>query len=244
MECHGDIVFLSDQDDVWLPEKTERMVDYLQSHPKVNLLFTNAELIDENGQRLSAWTLFDQCGFTDVLDAWDAGLQFEVETAAQRLLGATFAIRKQFLLKCIPFYPEIGSYHDGQLAMQSVVDQCNGRLDECLTLYRIHSNNVVGLGGNAEGRLTRKVVLYDWNSLLEPWSVKPFFLLPCANPIRPRVRFYIKRREQYSSCIGKFILAISLISYIKYYNRFWARFYFSDLLYGIPGRLRQKWVLL
>ena len=241
--CHGDIIFLSDQDDIWLPEKTERMVDYLHFHPEINLLFTNATIIDDKGQRFSEWTLFDQCGLADVLDAWDAGLQFEIENVAQRLYGATFAIRKSFLCKCTPFNLEIQTYHDGHLAMQSVVDQCNGRIDECLIRYRIHTKNVVGLGGNAEGRLTKKVVLFDWNALLEPWDVKPFFLLPRADPIRYRVRFYIKRRQYYSSCYGKIILAVSLFDYIKYYRRFWIRFYLGDLIYGVSDTLRHKWVL-
>ena len=242
LACHGDIIFLSDQDDIWLPEKTEKMVAYFHQHPNTELLFTDAVLIDENGRSLSDNTLFDVTGLTDVMDMWDAGLQFEIENVFQRLLGATFAIRKSFLPKCTPFHTNILSYHDGQMAMQSVVENSNGWLDECLTQYRIHSRNVCGLGGNDGGRLTRKRAYDDRYSIIEPRDVKPFFLLPCAGPIESRVHFYIKRNRHYSSCVGKILLALSVFSYIKYYHQFWPMFYFSDLLYGVSNKLRRKLV--
>jgi glycosyltransferase involved in cell wall biosynthesis len=47
--CSGDIIFLSDQDDVWFPEKIEKLATYLETHPNVvvvanDLLLTDAAL--------------------------------------------------------------------------------------------------------------------------------------------------------------------------------------------------------
>ena len=236
--CCGDIVFLSDQDDIWDFEKTKIVIDYFNHHPAKHLVFSDAALVDENGSAITDKTLFDVCGFRELVDAWNTGLQFEIENVIQRVLGATIAVRKSFLHSCLPFYPEVNNYHDGQLAMQSVIDKCNGYVDRCLIKYRIHSNNVIGLGGNAEGRISR-VITRPWSDLVEPRDVNTFFFLPCASPIRKRVQFFIKRKNRYAKIFGKTILAVSFIMYIKFYRRFWFRFYSSDLLYGVSERLRQ-----
>ena len=44
--CSGDIIFLSDQDDIWLNQKTKDIVNFFNENPKVNLVFTDAILID------------------------------------------------------------------------------------------------------------------------------------------------------------------------------------------------------
>ena len=236
--CRGDIVFLSDQDDLWGVEKTQKIITFFIQHPAISLVFSDAELIDETGKIISDKTLFDICGLRDLLSAWNSGLQFEIENVLQRLLGATIAVRRTFLQKSLPFHPEVKNYHDGQLAFLSVVDNCNGYVDDCLIKYRIHSNNVIGLGGNAGGRLSGKVI-NAWSDLIEPQDVNPFFLLPCASPIKPRVRFYLKRKKYYAGLFGKICLAGSILKYMKYYRHSWFCFYASDLLYGVSNRLRQ-----
>lgn len=47
--CEGDVVFLSDQDDVWKPEKVEVMYKVLQKDSKVSLLSSSFEQIDGDG---------------------------------------------------------------------------------------------------------------------------------------------------------------------------------------------------
>lgn len=237
--CRGDIVFLSDQDDLWDVEKTQKIITFFNQHPATSLVFSDAELIDETGKIISDKTLFDICGLRDLLPAWNSGLQFEIENVLQRLLGATFAVRRTFLQKGLPFHTEVKNYHDGQLAFLSVVDNCNGYVDDRLIKYRIHGNNVVGLGGNAGGRLSGKV-MNAGSDLVEPRDVNPFFLLPCASPIKPRVRFYLKRNKYYARLFGKICLGGAILEYMKYYRRFWFGFYASDLLYGVSNRLRQR----
>src|SRR5690349_17434303 len=40
--CTGDVIALSDQDDVWLPEKLERMERTLAADPEISLVFSDA----------------------------------------------------------------------------------------------------------------------------------------------------------------------------------------------------------
>ena len=46
--CTGDIIALSDQDDVWRPNKLERLKDALQANPDAGYVFSDAELVDEH----------------------------------------------------------------------------------------------------------------------------------------------------------------------------------------------------
>ena len=42
----GDLVFLSDQDDVWFPDKIERFVAVVESNPHELVVMNNADLTD------------------------------------------------------------------------------------------------------------------------------------------------------------------------------------------------------
>jgi len=238
--CTGDIIFLSDQDDVWKPYKTKVIVDYLEKHPEVDLVFSNAELVDENGYLKTDKTLFDACGLNQLRDQWDIGMQFEIENVIQRLLGATFGMRRSFVKQCLPFDSNIKNYHDGQLAMNSVVQSCNGMIDECLIMYRIHNNNVVGLGGKNNWVFSGKQSPNEFANLIEPRNVNPFFLSTKANLIRDRISFFQKRLRYYSNIKGKFFLLLSISQYRKYYKKYWFYFILSDMMYGFLNKLRIK----
>src|SRR4051812_34996002 len=49
----GDFIFLSDQDDIWLPEKVQICVSALRVRKKSLLVFTDGLLIDEQGTLVS-----------------------------------------------------------------------------------------------------------------------------------------------------------------------------------------------
>lgn len=49
--CTGDIIFLSDQDDVWMPEKIERMVRVFEEAPEIVLAVSDAFIMDAQGKR-------------------------------------------------------------------------------------------------------------------------------------------------------------------------------------------------
>ena len=238
--CSGDYIFLSDQDDIWREDKTELMVNYLNNHPNVDLLFTDAKLIDENDRNKWHHTLFDVCGLRQLMEQWNAGLQFEIENVIQRLLGATFLMRKAFCLRCLPFCDECVNYHDGQIAMRAVVEGTSALIDECLIYYRIHDNNVVGLGGkkNLEIRGAKKNP--ELAILVEPREINLFFLKYTNGLLINRVCFYKKRNKNYRTLFGKIILILYVFTYIKLYKRWWWRFFCSDLLYGVNNSLRMS----
>jgi glycosyltransferase involved in cell wall biosynthesis len=48
----GEYVAILDSDDVWISEKIEKQVDYLEMHPDIGIVYGNGYAIDENGEIL------------------------------------------------------------------------------------------------------------------------------------------------------------------------------------------------
>ncbi|MXS84789.1 glycosyltransferase [Nitrosomonas sp. HPC101] len=47
--AQGEYIAIHHSDDVWLPEKLEKQITFLDTHPDVGAVFTNAQAIDEEG---------------------------------------------------------------------------------------------------------------------------------------------------------------------------------------------------
>src|SRR5207237_5486818 len=48
--CAGDLIALSDQDDVWLPAKLARLEEEFARSPEVGLVFSDADVVDDEGR--------------------------------------------------------------------------------------------------------------------------------------------------------------------------------------------------
>ena len=140
--CTGELVALSDQDDSWLPDRVETMVDSFLADASLTLLFSDAQLVDGAGEPLRD-TLFASIRFT-------AGEQREVHAgeALTTLLrrnvvtGATVMFRRSLLEAALPF--PSSWVHDEWLAIIAAI---TGRVDFLplqLIEYRQHGGNQIG----------------------------------------------------------------------------------------------------
>ncbi|HSV88270.1 MAG TPA: glycosyltransferase family 2 protein [Bacteroidales bacterium] len=142
--CDEEIVFLSDQDDIWLIDKAECLLESFEK-TKYSVVFTNAKIVDENLQDLAV-SMFQRINFNTI----DQQLFFRNKYSMYLLLskyhatGATMAFRKSLVLHYMPF-PEAASYlHDGWIATLAA---CCGELqfiDKPLILYRQHAHQQIG----------------------------------------------------------------------------------------------------
>ena len=142
--CNGDIKFLSDQDDVWFPNKVETIVTYFENNKDITVVFSNATLIDSENNQLTKYTFFECNGLDNYgLNLFDKGYQLNIFITGSRACGATMAIRKDVV--CNFNYPT-QLYHDYILALEAILNNSLGYITTPLMQYRIHDKQKVGLG--------------------------------------------------------------------------------------------------
>ncbi|MDY9927603.1 glycosyltransferase family 2 protein [Methanosarcina sp.] len=140
--CTGDIIFLSDQDDVWVSAKLEQMEKVFSTSPNVGAVFTDAEAVDEKLQPLG-YGLWQSVGFTENYQKnFTEGKSLEVLLKHNVVTGATMAFRSEF--KDL-FFPISGIWvHDGWIALSIAFASNLVIIPEPLIKYRQHSMQQLG----------------------------------------------------------------------------------------------------
>lgn len=143
--CHGDIVFLSDQDDVWHSDKVKQTVDYFSQHPYIQVVFTDANLISNDGSKKGE-NLWDYTFNNFYRKQFDHHLGFEALITNNQVTGATMALRKTFTQrKRFGDLCTTNMLHDHVIALLAIMDNSLGYIDKPLINYRIHKNQQRGI---------------------------------------------------------------------------------------------------
>lgn len=162
--CTGDLIALSDQDDLWAPRRLEQSEAALRERPDCGLVFSDAEIIDDAGQRTGE-TLWRNFLFTPDLQAALARGDYTPLARYRFITGATVMFRAQYR----PFlFPILGEWiHDGWIAMLIACLSGICFIAEPLVQYRQHAAQQVGLGnqGVRPSRKIRDVALRHWAAL-------------------------------------------------------------------------------
>jgi glycosyltransferase involved in cell wall biosynthesis len=140
--CEGDLIALSDQDDVWQPERLARMAAEFERRPDLLLLHTDARLVDGERRDLGQ-SLFHALEVKPFELNWiHGGNAFDVFLRRNLVTGATAVFRRSLLDDAVPFPVEW--LHDEWLGM---IAACLGGVDlleEELIEYRQHASNQIG----------------------------------------------------------------------------------------------------
>jgi glycosyltransferase involved in cell wall biosynthesis len=139
----GDLVVLSDQDDVWRSHRLDRIVSEFESRPDLDLVFTNAYLVNSSGGDLGH-SLFDALEISeDALAEVHAGRAFPLLLKRNLVTGATVAFRRSLLEPALPI--PAPWLHDEWLAIiASVVGRVDAIEDRTID-YRQHGSNEIGV---------------------------------------------------------------------------------------------------
>lgn len=141
--CAGELVVLSDQDDIWYPGKLESIEAAFVEFPDLGVLFSDANLIDERGVSLRR-TLWESVGFTKrVRDAVKGGKGFDALLLGNFVTGATLAFRSDWNNLLFPIPP--GWVHDHWIALLLSAVSRIDFVDEPLINYRIHPSQERGV---------------------------------------------------------------------------------------------------
>lgn len=127
----GDIIFLSDQDDVWYPEKVSRFLQAFAGRPDVTLVLSDAKVINDGDEVVAESFYAGRGGFS-------AGLWHNI--AKNKYLGCTMAFRRSVVDKILPF-PEDIPMHDMWIGCINSIYGMPCFLDMPLMAYRRHQQN-------------------------------------------------------------------------------------------------------
>ncbi|MGO8669771.1 MAG: glycosyltransferase family 2 protein [Capsulimonadaceae bacterium] len=136
--CGSDIIALSDQDDVWLPGKLDVVVAAFESDPACSLVFTDADLVDEQlapmGTRLSVTGRIGPAESAALAgpEAFAFLLRRNVAT------GATMALRRSLCDVALPIPEGLATYHDAWIVQIAAATGRVVYLPSPLVLYRQH----------------------------------------------------------------------------------------------------------
>lgn len=143
--CTGEIIFLSDQDDVWLPKKIEKIAAVFDKNKNTGIVFSDAEIVDKNlqptGRNLWSFT-FPEAKRV----AAKKGSFFNVLLSQNVVTGATMAFRAEYREKFTPIPDNIPNLiHDNWISLVIAADAEVDFLEQPLIKYRQHSSQQLGI---------------------------------------------------------------------------------------------------
>lgn len=133
-KCNGEYIALSDQDDVWISNKIQLLINNIFDSP---LIMSDAYVVDKNKSLISDSFLKYQN-----IDVPKYKEQFVYLLFRNFATGCTMLFHKDLLNNAIPFPEKIP--HDWWIALNASI---HGRIEiikKPLILYRQHDNNTIG----------------------------------------------------------------------------------------------------
>lgn len=164
--CTSDIVFLSDQDDVWKANKIRTVVDRFSTSDK--LLLTHDITITGHDT-------------TDVVDeSYFSSLRQSCIVPDFNVKGCALAYKKE-LIDVIGWPSSTGWTHDAWLCLLSSALGLRGFIGEPLMFHRIHGSNVSGILFTE--RSTSKKWLRKLDASLWPSTELDILVSQCLDPV-------------------------------------------------------------
>jgi len=140
----GDIIFLADQDDVWIDTKVEKTVKELE---KYDFVVSDNEIVDEK------LNLIEKSHF----GVYNTKQGFIRNLLLPRYVGACMAFRKEVLSKSLPFPSnEKLSAHDYWICLIAELSFSVHLISEPLVKYRRHDSNTSNGGAKSSNSLKHK----------------------------------------------------------------------------------------
>ncbi|MGH0949605.1 glycosyltransferase [Bacillus mycoides] len=215
----GDILFLCDQDDVWINDKIECMVNAIKDNDKIKCLAGNIVTIDESGQVFNNKHGYLEGNNTNIVKKIPFAKNFNTIT----ILGCSLCLTREVaeIIKEL----DVKNYsHDSQTCRLATLLDGMYLIDKRIIKYRIHNSNTsgvaagIGLGStNADKRIRTikenihwlEVLLNYYKSTAELTSDKMSVILKTKEMQESRYTFLTSRNVFHY---------VKLIKYKDYYS--------------------------
>ena len=171
LQARGELIAFSDQDDIWMPHKIEKLVEEREDY---HLVYSNSMLVDEEGRSMNKklsdlkkmYTGNDSRGYIMYSCVW----------------GHTMMISKKLVQKSLPMPDSVN--HDIWLTYMAFLNGGIKYVDEVLTHYRRNSFSIsqpLALKRSEGGKIDLNAVFKEklqWIELMEQYEreeYKPFY---------------------------------------------------------------------
>ena len=150
--CTGDIVFLSDHDDYWLPNKVETTLTYFKNNPTIKGVFSNGYLMNANSEVDTENFLWDSMSFPfkgikneqQNVHEEQYKLKQYIHTNENCATGAAMAFKRDLPFLDKPFPSIKFLIHDRWISMNLSNDNALGYMEDKLIQYRLHPKQETG----------------------------------------------------------------------------------------------------
>ncbi|KPA54185.1 hypothetical protein VT25_03875 [Photobacterium leiognathi subsp. mandapamensis] len=149
-KASGDIIFLSDQDDIWIKDKVKLMINELK---KYDLVISNCLMLDDNNVSKESY-----------FDIVKPNGNFYRTFYKSSYHGCCMAFKRSVLSKAMPL-PNTFIGHDTWIGLVSSRYFSVKFLDKPLLLYRRHGDTVTTASGKSSNSLLSKII-YRLNLIL------------------------------------------------------------------------------
>jgi len=199
----GDIIFLSDQDDVWRQDKIAQLASLINASPNCGGAFCNSELVNENLAPLNV-THLDLRGFgTSEILSCPTGGMMEFFLKRVPAAGHNMAFKAEFKDLILPF-PDLKECHDTWIGLVIAATKRWAFTSDTLTQFRQHTNNVSQAGRSSQLKAALESIKNDtnsWNMALYDELIKR--LSQSSYPTEPNVLGLLKDRRDHSAARAK-----------------------------------------
>ncbi len=127
-EAHGELIAFLDSDDLWLPGKLRRQLDYLAAHPDIAFVYTD-EYVEDQGRRM-AWTRFG-------MDLPRTRVFFHGGSASPCVQVSSVLLRREALETVGVFHEGLSRYEGVELWGRISERYALGFIEEPLVVYRM-----------------------------------------------------------------------------------------------------------
>ncbi len=144
-KANGDIIFLSDQDDIWVENKVKKMIKILENY---DFVVSDNNIVNENLETINK----------SHFEIYKTKNGFLINLLLPRYVGACMAFKKNVLQKSLPFPNNAKlSAHDYWISLIAEMYFKSYKLDEQLLLYRRHGANASSGGERSKNSLVHKL---------------------------------------------------------------------------------------
>ena len=150
--CEGAYIFLADQDDIWMPEKVERVMAAFE-HDGVSLVVHDAVVTDGTCENVVLESFYSLKG---------SGAGVLKNIWRNTYIGCCMAFKRELLEEVLPI-PNYIEMHDQWIGViNDQLKRGTSFIPDKLIKYRRHGNNASGMSHYGMARMIRNRVCFVW----------------------------------------------------------------------------------